>query len=273
MYYYIVDPQKLAQKVFERVQNQLYSSVSEFRVNGEVVRSTGVRTITQLVESAFAHSAKTIVAVGGDDTFQEVINAVGSREVVIGFIPIVESKIGELLGLKSVEQSVKTLAGRRTEELDMGSVNGNLFFSSLSFGSIPENNPGWLGSLNYKFIQTLKQIPAIDIKFKADDQFEASLPVVGGIIKNSSNPTDGKLDLILLPAQTSWNTFKYRSEIMNQEFEKIPGSSIFHIERLEIATPAGLSLKTEGRLISKTPATIEVRPKALKIIVGKDRKF
>src|SRR5688572_13453502 len=112
MYYYIVDPKEMAQSEFERVQNQLYSSVSEYRVSGETARATGVRTITQLVEGAFARQMKTIIAVGGDDTLQEVINAVAGREMMVGFIPIVESKIGELLGLKTIEQSVKTLAAR-----------------------------------------------------------------------------------------------------------------------------------------------------------------
>src|SRR6185295_13895774 len=99
MYYYIVDPGKISQRDFERVQNQLYSSVSEFRVSGEIARATGLRTIGQLVESAFAHQAKTIIAVGSDETLQTVINAVGSREVVIGFIPIIPTEMGEILGI------------------------------------------------------------------------------------------------------------------------------------------------------------------------------
>ncbi len=273
MYYYIVDPQKMSQGEFERVQNQLYSSVSEFRVTGEVVRATGVRTITQLVENAFSHNAKTIIAVGGDDTLQDVINAVGDREVVIGYIPIMESEIGEMLGLKSIDQAVKTLAARRTEEMDLGSVNGNLFFSKLSFGSIPNQTPGWLGSMSFKFIEGMKQLPSFEIKFSVDDQYRVSLPIIGGVVTNSSDPTDGKLDVLLLPQISSWSTFKYRTEIISGQFDKIPGSSRLHVKKIEISMPAGMPLKSEGHTITKTPATIEIKPKALKIIVGKERKF
>ena len=99
MYYYIVDPQKISQNDFERVQNQLYSSTSQYRVSGEVVRATGLRTVSQLVENAFAHDAKTIVAVGSDETLHDVINAVGSRDMVIGFVPLFDSEIGTALGL------------------------------------------------------------------------------------------------------------------------------------------------------------------------------
>src|SRR5438045_2952826 len=98
MYYYIVDPQKISQREFERVQNQLYSSLSEYRVFGEVMRVTGLRTINQLVENAFAHQAKTIVAVGSDDTLHDVINAIKGREMMVGFVPISETEIGKILG-------------------------------------------------------------------------------------------------------------------------------------------------------------------------------
>ena len=149
MYYYIVDPQNLTQREFERVQSQLYSSLSEFRISGEVMRITGLRTINQLVETAFAHNAKTIVAVGSDDTLHDVINAVKLRDVAVGFIPLFESELGEILGIKNIDYAAKIIAGRRIALLDLGVVNnlprvdsqgiqtrveaGNYFLSNLKF--------------------------------------------------------------------------------------------------------------------------------------------
>src|ERR1041385_1974214 len=100
MHYYIVDPQKLTQKKFERVQNILYSSLSEYRISGEVVRITGLRSINQLVENAFGHSANTLVAVGSDETLLDVINAINGGEIVAGFIPLVESEMAKILGVE-----------------------------------------------------------------------------------------------------------------------------------------------------------------------------
>ena len=68
-------------------------------------------------------------------------------------------------------------------------------------------------------------------------------------------------------------TFRHRKEILSGCFDKIPDSSLVHVKKIEIAAPAGLPLRVGGRVIAKTPATIEIIPKALKIIVGKDRKF
>src|SRR3990167_11353493 len=102
MYYYIVDPQKISQRQFERVQNVLYSSVSEYRISGEIARVTGLRTVTQLVEGALQRGVKTLVAVGSDETLHEVINAVRGREVIIGFIPLLRTELGEILGLGDI---------------------------------------------------------------------------------------------------------------------------------------------------------------------------
>lgn len=269
MYYYIVDPQKLPQREFERVQNQLYSSVSEYRVAGEVVRSTGLRTINQLVENAFAHEAKTVVAVGSDETLNDVINAVAGRDMVIGFIPIVDSEIGDYLGLKGIAQAAKTLGGRRIAELDLGKINGNLFLSKLAFGlSAPRTG---LGIFDFKTLQNLFRSPSFEIRFAADEQYHGHLKVTGGLIQNRG--TNGNLDILLLPKLGKWQIIKFRREIQSGKFEKIPGSSIIHIRRLEINIPEGLPLRAGSRIIAKTPVTIEVVPKGLKIIVGKDRKF
>src|SRR5688500_11327031 len=122
MYYYIIDPQKINQKTFERVQNQLYSSVSELKISGEMSRVTPLRTVNQLVDTAFMRGATTIVAVGHDSTVQEIINVLGDREMTIGYVPVVESELSKVLGISDIPNACKNLAQRRTEVLDLGKI-------------------------------------------------------------------------------------------------------------------------------------------------------
>ncbi len=250
MYYYIVDPQKISQSDFERVQNSLYSSLSDYRISGEVMRVTGLRTINQLVENAFAHGVKTLVAVGSDETLHDVINASGSREVTFGYIPLIETEIAEMLGIKSIDQAAKTIGARRITELDLGRVNNNFFLSKLSFGT---------------------DSAEFEVKFAIDGQFQASTKVVSGVISNNQ-AGDGVADISLLPKLGRWNAFKFRRQIQTGDFSGIPNSSLIHANRIEIAWPEGLPLRVGSRVIAKTPAVIEIVPKALRIIVGKDRK-
>ena len=262
MYYYIVDPQKISQKEFERVQNNLYSSLSEYRISGEIVRVTGLRTIQQLVENAFAHEAKTLVAVGTDETLHDVINAVRKRDIVIGFIPLVESEISNILGIKDIPQAVKTVANRRVENLDLGVVNDYYFLSKINFGSLDNNS--------------------FTLKFSADDNYQATQEIIGGVILNSrnetkektiGNPTDGLLDILLLPKLSKWEAFWYRRLLALGHFEEIPHASVVHVNKIEIMEPLGLALKVGNRVVAKTPATITVVKDFLKMIVGKERNF
>src|SRR5689334_15601618 len=124
MYHYIIDPQKTSQKVFERVQNQLYSSVSELRISGEMVRVTSLRSMGHLVDEAINRGATTIVGVGHDSTIQEIINAVGERDVAIGYVPIEDSELSKILGINGVVNACEHLAHRRVEVLDLGVVQG-----------------------------------------------------------------------------------------------------------------------------------------------------
>jgi len=281
MYYYIVDPQKISQRDFERVQNLLYSSLSEYRISGEVMRVTGLRSITQLVENAFAHGAKTIVGVGGDDTLTDIVNALRGRDMVVGFIPIAPSEIGKILGVNDVQNGAKTIALRRITEMDLGKVNENYFLSKLNFGfSDPEGT--WSQNFNFKLIQGLMNLPPIEIKFSADSQYQGSLTVIAGKIINwrhftgseeTSNPTDGKLDVLFLPQLSKWQILRFRQEILSGQFEKIPKSSQLHVKKIEILSPVGLALKSGDRILGKTPAIVEILPQALKIIVGRNRGF
>ncbi|MEO8066006.1 MAG: diacylglycerol kinase family protein [Candidatus Doudnabacteria bacterium] len=269
MYYYIVDPQKISQREFERVQNLLYSSLSEFRVSGEVMRSTGLRTINQLVENAFSHGAKTIVAVGSDDTLHDVINAIKSREMTVGFIPIFETEIGEMLGLKNIEQSAKTIGLRRLAEFDLGSVNGNYFLSKLTFGLGTKTNAGLF---NFKLIQSLFTLPIFEVKFSVNGRYQASTKVVSGIITINRN-AEAEAEVMLLPKLSRAKTFRYRKQILSGDYRQISEASIIQANKIEVSVPAGLPLRVGGRVIAKTPATIEILPKALKLIVSRDRKL
>lgn len=279
MYYYIVDPQKISQRDFERVQNLLYSSLSEYRISGEIVRVTGLRTIPQLVENAFIRGVKTLVAVGNEDTLNDVINAVKGRDILIGFIPIMETEIGEILGIQDIEQGAKTIAMRRVAQMDLGVVNQTFFIGKLTFGLTVKEDQGLLG---YKLAQDLSKQPEIQLKFAVDENYQAEAPIIGGMImnargvtesKNIAHPADGILDMVLLSKLSQWDGIKHRRQINTGEWEKIPKSSVVHMKKLEISSPSGLNLKAGDRVIAKTPAVIEIAPLALKIIVGRDRKF
>ncbi len=263
MYYYIVDPQKITQQQFERVQNLLYSSLSDYRISGEVARVTGLRTIAQLVENAFAREVKTLVAVGSEETLHDVINATKGRDVAVGFIPLLDSEVGKILGMNDIEQASKIIAQRRIAEVDLGVINNTFFVTKLSFGLTQGAKRGFFPKLDH---------PEFELKFSADGQYQASLKIIGGeIINLTPTPADGMLDVTLVPKVSTWASLKNRNELRSQNYDNLPGASLLHVKKIEITSPAGLPLKAVGRVVARTPAVIEIVPKALKIIIDKNR--
>ncbi|MBX4205077.1 MAG: hypothetical protein KW788_02700 [Candidatus Doudnabacteria bacterium] len=280
MYYYIVDTSKLTQRQFDRVQQELYSSIADYHIPGEIVRTTGIRTIKQLVETAFFHQAKTIVAVGTDETLDSIINIVGDRPMIIGYIPLVATELAKAFGIASISQACKALGLRRVEEIDLGVVNGISFLTKLTFGLDLKGKDSF-DFFGLGFIKQLINKPTFQVSFNAD-HYHADSEVWGGLIINCQNhkcdktlgkPTDGLLDVVLVPKLSRSELFSHRRNILDGCFEKVPGASIMHLAALEITNLSGLPLKIESTEVTSTPAKIEVKPKALKMIVGRERKF
>lgn len=239
MYYYIIDPQNIDQRTFERVQNQLYSSLSEHKISGEMTRVTSLRSIGQLVESAVQRGATTIVAVGHDNTVQEIINAVGEQDLAVGYIPLLPSEISEIIGAGDVVNACRILAQRRTEVLDLGRIVNNYFFTKVSINKTLESLQAKSIFSFSKFSEaaSLKSIP---IKLEVDGLYQAEFETAIGLIVNSragklgldegsrggklADPTDGILDILLLPQLSSYDAWKYRKELGSGGLEKIPGA-------------------------------------------------
>jgi diacylglycerol kinase family enzyme len=281
MYHYIIDPQKIDQRSFERVQNQLYSCLSQLRISGEITRVTTLRSVAQLVESAISRGATTVVAVGHDSTVQEIVNAVGERDVTIGYVPLRDSELSRILGLTDVVNSCHSLAHRRVESLDLGQIQSNYFLTKVGLGvKLDALQPSSVFDFS-KFNQA-SSLSAVPIKMEIDGQFSAEFEVVIGAIFNSraargegkvANPTDGLLDVLLLPRLTSMNAWRYRNELGSGCLEKIPGCAVMHGKRITVSAPDGLPFYVGDKTLAKAPAIVEALPKRIRMIIGKDRTF
>jgi diacylglycerol kinase family enzyme len=164
------------------------------------------------------------------------------------------------------------------EELDLGVVNGKNFLTRLSFGlELGHSQFDFFGT---SFVSQLFNKPSIQVRFHAE-KFHAESEVLGGMIINCQNylsnnlgqPTDGLLDVVLIPKLSRTQLFSHRKNILEGRFDEVPGASIVHLDSLEITSPSGLPLKIGDRELATTPARVEIKPKALKLIVGRGRKF
>jgi diacylglycerol kinase family enzyme len=66
---------------------------------------------------------------------------------------------------------------------------------------------------------------------------------------------------------------RYKEAILTGQLEKIPGTSVIKCRKIEFLEPNGFPLTISGRVLTKLPATVEIIPQRLRIIVGKNRTF
>jgi diacylglycerol kinase family enzyme len=78
---------------------------------------------------------KTIVAVGGDGTINEIINSIGNTGIALGIIPLgATNELARMLGILDWQTACNILAGRKIEEVDLGLINDNVFVTAASIG-------------------------------------------------------------------------------------------------------------------------------------------
>jgi diacylglycerol kinase family enzyme len=281
MYYYILDTTNVPQKDFERKQAELQNLLTEFNINGELARVTPLRIIQDLVDTAANRGATTLVACGTDQTFYQVLASLKNHDFTLAFIPFVENtQLGKIFGMTDMPTCVKTIAGRRIEKIDVAKIDDNYFigYLELGIGTQTAKPLGFFSSM--KLFSRNSQT----IKLRVDDEYNVEAKMMGGLIVNTrgtqinlgneiGNPQDGYLDLLLIDKLSGTQAARYKSEIQNGIYEKIPGATVVRGKRIEILEPHNLKVYINGREVTSGPTTIEVVPNSLKMIVGKKRTF
>ncbi len=280
MYFYILDPRAVPSDRFEKQHTELQALLNEFGVAGESSRVTPLRTVSDLVETAAARGATTLVACGSDETFSQALAALHSRDMTLAFVPLVEtSYLGTVLGIPDVATAVKNVAARRLERVDVAAVDGVQFMGYLEFGAMSQDLSagGWLGGY-----RVLHQEPK-EYQIRVDGSYTVSTRALGGLMINTrptgsgergiANPTDGYLDLLLLEHLSAFQIFRYRKDIVSGRLEKVPGATVIRCKRLEFQMPLNEPLTMFGKVVTKAPATVEILSQKLKLVVGKDRTF
>ncbi len=280
MYYYIFDQGNLPAEKFEQMQTEATGLMAEFKISGETGRVTPLRSIADLIDTASQRGAKTLVACGSDDTFNQMLVALKGRDFVLGFVPFdPNSYLAKILGLESVFVGIKTIAARRLEKIDLAKIADNYFLSFLEFGvmSFELKGAGFFASL-----KLLSSEPK-NLQIRIDDSYTVNLKALGGLLVNTrssssknrtiANPTDCQLDLLILEPLTKTQILRYRKNIAEGFLEAVPNTTIIKCKKAEFLDPRGMNLTILGRIVAKLPTTIEIIPQRLRLIVGKNRTF
>ena len=253
MYFYIYDS-FLNQKKYENILHRIERRIFDLGLSGYVEKLTILKSMKEIVGEAVRRNADTIVAVGNDQTVNKIISFLPNHSTVLGIIPVGEkNRIAHVLGVEEGEKACDTLSARIIEKIDLGKVNNCYFLSCLE---IPYEENLTMECENYNIMPLAPQ--------------HISICNFGNIFKpgleKMNNPKDGLLEAVI--------TEKRKFSLGDLFKQSTARASVFPIKRIKIKSAGeSIPLVADGSTIVKTPVMVEVLPKRLKIIVGKNRLF
>jgi len=291
MYYYIINPASGGGRI-NKVQEKLKERLKDLGIAGEFVKSTGAGDISKLTRMAIEKDYKTIVAVGGDGTINEIINAMaGNTKVALGIIPLGSSnELAAMLGINDWQSACNILAARKIEEVDLGLINNNVFVTAVTIGfdnRLFEHRNEHKGGIFGK-ISDLTRLTGIVNSFKPvhltldfDSRYIVETDCFNFSLSNGafykylpqhSKPQDNMLDAVLISQLGFSDAIKYGQGKLN--LGKKPGQvSIFHTRKIKISSPKPVPVSADGKIVGETPVSIEVSDKKLRVIVSRKRQF
>jgi len=131
MYVYIYD-NFLRQKKYLSVIKAIEVNLTDFGIAGKVVRLSNYNDAKAMIDEEIHRGAKTVVMVGNDETFGQILSRAAGCECTFGFLPVgPDNSIADVLGIPLGAEGTTVLSRRRKQLLDVGWVNSRYFVGQL----------------------------------------------------------------------------------------------------------------------------------------------
>ncbi|PIR13846.1 hypothetical protein COV49_00820 [Candidatus Falkowbacteria bacterium CG11_big_fil_rev_8_21_14_0_20_39_10] len=265
MHVYIYDD-FVNKKKYDKLLAQVEIRVTDLGLGGKIIRLDVMKNIQEAVAGEIKRGAKTIIAVGNDQTVSKIINVMASlksgqlygTKTCLAVIPVGESDnlIARALGINDSEDACNTLSSRRIEEVYLGQVQSDSQGGQKGFAY-------FLTQAKIKSQGTTLDINKdCSLEIMESGQIQViNLSVFEQLPENiQASPQDKTLELFIETKKSSFNI----KPALNQSF--------FSIKKLTVLNPKA-PLLLDNSLAVPTPAEITVAEKKLSIIVGKGRRF
>ncbi len=244
MHVYIYDDY-LNKSKYNKAVNRMEIRLTDLGLNGKIIRLGGIKNIKGTIQNEIKLGAKTIVAVGNNQTVNKIIGAIIDTDVygdfqkktLLGIIPIGDdNSIAASFGIKNEEDACNILLARRIEKIDLGLAGDYYFLNEASIESL--NTTIDLGDYSLES-DSKGQIRIINLLSDKENNI-------------NSNPHDGLLDVLIGVRKKD--------------------QTILKLNKFQITNDRS-SLLVDGVVEVKTPVEVGVVRDRVSVIVGKERSF
>ncbi|HPY08669.1 MAG: diacylglycerol kinase family protein [Patescibacteria group bacterium] len=244
MHVYIYDDY-LNRGRYNKTVNRMEIRLTDLGLNGKIIRLSGIKNIRGTIQNEIKLGAKTIVAVGNNQTVNKIIGAIIEADIygdfqkntLLGIVPIgPDNSIASSFGIKNEEQACNILLARRIKKIDLGLIGSYYFLNEARIES--------LGT----------KINFADYSIEAQERGEIRIINLLSDRSNTikSNPHDGLLDILIKTKKGGETLLRAKNfSLINERY----------------------NLLLDGVVEVKTPNEVKVVSNRINVIVGKDRSF
>lgn len=286
MYYYIVNP-TAGHGQIRTLQDKLRTRLEGLGIRGEWVKTTGPGDATRLAKAAVAAGHTTIVAVGGDDTVNEVINGIEGDNVAVGIIPIgTANRVANQLGIITWPQACDALAARRLTPYSLIAAGQKYFLSTLTMGfetDLDKNLDSPAGTLRARAAQLAKSLghargyQSLKCRIEVDSKYTLTCDLFTLSVSNQKflNPlADNRLIVSLSDrpkaslklGRLALQTWRNRGAASTLEDA---ATTRFLADRIIVETDPPTGIMVDGKVAGRTPIAIRLTDRRIRFITEK----
>lgn len=275
-----------------RARHLLEGALEVFRrraVDFEVRKSQSPQHLIELAHRAREQKPDLIVSAGGDGTHHYVLNGLFGSATPLGLIPIGRGNdFAKGIGMPRDPRAAATaLLNGQVREVDLARVGPVVYgcVAGVGFDSTVNRYANervrWLsGTLAYvwSLLYCLKDYRPEPLEITAGGESFCG-EVVFAIVGNNSSYgggirlapraklDDGLLDVCIIPSMGRLEFLRWIPRAYRGEHLRHPRIRYFQARKITLRTTSRMELFGDGEFLQELPATIEVVPRALRVIV------
>lgn len=236
-----------------------------------------------------AESVDLVVAGGGDGTLNAVLQGLVGSKLPLGILPLgTANDLAKTLGIPlDLEQACAVIAQGRKRRIDVGRVNDVYFFNEASIGlsvrvcrAMTKEEKSTFGVLalvyhGLRLVLEMRRFRAL-ITLSSGEVVAvrtAQLTVgnsrnFGGFVSSDDAAIDDReLDLYSVELEHWWSYFDACGALLHKRYDDVRTVFTRHDKRFDVKTGRPMRIEADGEIVSMTPATYVVVPRAIDVFV------